>query len=185
MDVCATDVAQWQQGYANAHDPGNYFSVDCGAQQQLLDYGYSSDSASHNYSEYQECGQLSPATTVASSSSSPVPAFTYALDFDPGTVFSELPGATQSRNAATSPKNIPGKRQSSVTVKAVSAEVRAKRRLDANARERKRMTGLNGAFSRLRAVLGCTRDRPLSKMEALQMARQRIAELQEMLAAGK
>ena len=77
-------------------------------------------------------------------------------------------------------KRLPGKKQQK-RMKAVSAEVRAKRRQDANARERKRMTGLNGAFGRLRAVLGCTRDRPLSKMEALQTARQRIAELKDML----
>ena len=65
--------------------------------------------------------------------------------------------------------------------KPLSEAVRKKRRLDANARERKRMTGLNEAFARLRTVLGCNRDRPLSKMEALQMAQQRIAELNEML----
>jgi hypothetical protein len=66
-------------------------------------------------------------------------------------------------------------------LKPLTPVVRAKRRLDANARERKRMTGLNEAFVRLRAVLGCDRDRPLSKMEALQMAQSRIEELKEML----
>ena len=65
--------------------------------------------------------------------------------------------------------------------KPLTESVRRKRRLDANARERKRMTGLNEAFSRLRTVLGCSRDRPLSKMEALQMAQHRIAELQNIL----
>ena len=78
----------------------------------------------------------------------------------------------------------------------VSAEVRARRRLAANARERKRMTNLNAAFERLRAVLPrpttSTRrkvinreegeeeegeERPLSKMEALQLAQSYIAEL--------
>lgn len=82
----------------------------------------------------------------------------------------------------------------------ISAEVRARRRLAANARERKRMTGLNAAFERLRAVLprpppqrrrrggeASTRrreneelaeeERPLSKMEALQLAQTYIAEL--------
>ncbi len=39
------------------------------------------------------------------------------------------------------------------------AHVRQKRRLAANARERKRMTSLNDAFERLREILPCHRDR--------------------------
>ncbi len=37
--------------------------------------------------------------------------------------------------------------------------IRQKRRIAANARERKRMTGLNEAFERLRDILPCHRDR--------------------------
>ncbi len=37
--------------------------------------------------------------------------------------------------------------------------IRQKRRIAANARERKRMTGLNKAFERLRDILPCHRDR--------------------------
>ena len=56
--------------------------------------------------------------------------------------------------------------------------VRQKRRLAANARERKRMTSLNQAFEKLREILPQHhRDRPLSKMEALQMAQSYIKEL--------
>ena len=49
--------------------------------------------------------------------------------------------------------------------------IRQKRRSAANARERKRMTNLNDAFEKLRGILpNHHRDRPLSKMEALQLA---------------
>lgn len=69
-----------------------------------------------------------------------------------------------------------------VNPKPVSEGVRKKRRVAANARERKRMTGLNLAFGRLRRVLDCNRDRPLSKMEALTSAQCYIKELLSMLA---
>ena len=74
--------------------------------------------------------------------------------------------------------------------------VRQKRRLAANARERKRMTSLNDAFARLRSILpkkqtysdsedtGDSLQNPnkeLSKMEALQMAQAYISQLSEML----
>ena len=192
METYGTDVGspQWDPAFTNHDDLGNYLAGDYSVHQQTFDYGYSSDSASYTYSEYQDCGgQLSPATTVASSSSSsPVPAtFTYTFEqqqcdynMDPNTaLFSDVPSTIL--NLPT--KKLPGKKQQ--PMKAMSAAVWAKRRLDANARERKRMTGLNGAFTRLRAVLCCTRDRPLSKMEALQTAQQRIAELRKMLEAVK
>ena len=60
--------------------------------------------------------------------------------------------------------------------------VRQKRRLAANARERKRMTSLNQAFEKLREILPHQhRDRPLSKMEALQLAQNYIKELSSTL----
>ena len=191
-DQAPEDPGNYIPGYnTKPVDPGSYYIAgDFGVQQQTLDYGYSSDGASYSYSEYQDCdgGQLSPATTVASSSSSsPVPATYNTFAFERQHV--DLMNSALDLNAQISvppsailnlpPQKLPGKKQK--PMKAVSAAVRAKRRQDANARERKRMTGLNGAFSRLRAVLGCTRDRPLSKMEALQTAQQRIAELREML----
>lgn len=61
-------------------------------------------------------------------------------------------------------------------------EIRQKRRLAANARERKRMTSLNQAFEKLREILpNQHRDRPLSKMEALQLAQSYIKELAQSL----
>ena len=64
--------------------------------------------------------------------------------------------------------------------------VRQKRRLDANARERKRMTNLNNAFARLKAVLPQQRydetgDKEMSKIETLQLAQAYIQQLADML----
>ncbi|KAL8186879.1 UNVERIFIED_CONTAM: hypothetical protein K2H54_017652 [Gekko kuhli] len=63
-----------------------------------------------------------------------------------------------------------------------------RRRLAANARERRRMLVLNGAFDRLRSVVPALRgQRKLSKAETLQMAKIYIATLSELLqgAAGQ
>nr|XP_053639840.1 helix-loop-helix protein ngn-1-like [Cherax quadricarinatus] len=61
-------------------------------------------------------------------------------------------------------------------------EVVRTRRVAANARERRRMHGLNDAFDRLREVIPCLgNDRKLSKFETLQMAQTYIAALQELL----
>ncbi|XP_018015458.1 protein twist-like [Hyalella azteca] len=61
-------------------------------------------------------------------------------------------------------------------------EVVKTRRVQANARERRRMHGLNDAFERLREVVPCLgSDRKLSKFETLQMAQTYISALQELL----
>ncbi|KPP70133.1 hypothetical protein Z043_111061 [Scleropages formosus] len=57
-----------------------------------------------------------------------------------------------------------------------------RRRLAANARERRRMLGLNVAFDRLRSVIPTLEsDKKLSKSETLQMAQIYIATLSELL----
>ncbi|KAJ8977892.1 hypothetical protein NQ317_012392, partial [Molorchus minor] len=57
-----------------------------------------------------------------------------------------------------------------------------KRRLAANARERRRMNGLNDAFDRLREVIpSLDAEQKLSKFETLQMAQTYIAALRELL----
>ncbi|XP_020365853.2 transcription factor ATOH1 [Rhincodon typus] len=62
------------------------------------------------------------------------------------------------------------------------AETPKHRRLAANARERKRMHGLNHAFDELRSVIPAfDNDKKLSKYETLQMAQIYIAELTELL----
>jgi atonal protein 1/7 len=72
-----------------------------------------------------------------------------------------------------------GKRRSS---KSVSPVVMKKRRLAANARERRRMNNLNTAFDKLRTVLpSLGNDRQLSKYETLQMAQSYINALYELI----
>lgn len=63
------------------------------------------------------------------------------------------------------------------------AASRRRRRLAANARERRRMNGLNEAFDRLRGVVPAAADdeRKLSKFETLQMAQTYIVALHDLL----
>ncbi|XP_050303724.1 protein atonal-like [Anthonomus grandis grandis] len=64
----------------------------------------------------------------------------------------------------------------------VSPQVLRRRRLAANARERRRMQNLNQAFDRLRTFLPqLGQDRQLSKFETLQMAQTYIAALYDLL----
>ena len=63
-----------------------------------------------------------------------------------------------------------------------SKDVLRKRRLAANARERRRMTGLNDAFDKLRGVVpALSGDQKLSKYETLQMAQTYINALLDLL----
>lgn len=66
--------------------------------------------------------------------------------------------------------------------KPASPSIMKKRRLAANARERRRMNGLNEAFDRLRQVIpSLDADHKLSKFETLQMAQTYISALCELL----
>ncbi|CAD6992451.1 protein atonal [Ceratitis capitata] len=66
--------------------------------------------------------------------------------------------------------------------KQISPVIKRKRRLAANARERRRMQNLNQAFDRLRQYLPCLgNDRQLSKHETLQMAQTYIGALGDLL----
>ncbi|KAK4030289.1 hypothetical protein OUZ56_023278 [Daphnia magna] len=68
------------------------------------------------------------------------------------------------------------------SLKEVAPQVMKKRRLAANARERRRMNNLNSAFDRLRDVVPALgNDRQLSKYETLQMAQSYITALCELL----
>ncbi|GAB0098269.1 basic helix-loop-helix neural transcription factor TAP [Sergentomyia squamirostris] len=66
-----------------------------------------------------------------------------------------------------------------------SPTILRKRRLAANARERRRMNGLNEAFDRLREVVpSLDAEHRLSKFETLQMAQTYIAALKDLLERG-
>ncbi len=92
--------------------------------------------------------------------------------------------------AKGSSKKVEGKRRSRSSgqgrkrgpPKQPGKEVVKKRRLAANARERRRMSSLNVAFDQLRDVVPAfSSDRKLSKYETLQMAQSYINALQELL----
>ncbi len=97
---------------------------------------------------------------------------------------SETPNETLSHSCGSdseSSKNASGKRSN----KEVAPQVIKKRRLAANARERRRMNNLNSAFDRLRDVVPALgNDRQLSKYETLQMAQSYITALCELLQWG-
>lgn len=66
--------------------------------------------------------------------------------------------------------------------KEVNPNIMKKRRLAANARERRRMDSLNVAFDRLRQMVpGIGAERKLSKFETLQMAQEYINALNTIL----
>lgn len=91
----------------------------------------------------------------------------------PGRLSSERLNVRRRRNSA--PTVSSSTRQPSPTVV-------KKRRLAANARERRRMNGLNEAFDRLREVIpSIGSDHKLSKFETLQMAQTYIAALCDLL----
>jgi len=76
-------------------------------------------------------------------------------------------------------------RKSSLEQTNLSPTVQKKRRQAANARERKRMNGLNEAFDRLREVVPAPSiDQKLSKFETLQMAQSYILALCDLLNNG-
>lgn len=94
----------------------------------------------------------------------------HSVDSDMETQLYEI----SSLNCELSEANGKNKRHSSLNWR--------KKRLAANARERKRMQNLNEAFDRLREYLPkLSNDQKLSKHETLQMAQTYITELYELL----
>lgn len=85
-------------------------------------------------------------------------------------------------DGAEHPDAGPGARDIRRRGKYVNSTIVRKRRLAANARERRRMQNLNKAFDRLRAYLpSLGNDRQLSKYETLQMAQSYITALYDLL----
>ena len=94
----------------------------------------------------------------------------------------ELTGCQQNRNSTTCLEGKPVTRQGGSGPRYVPKETRKKRRSAANARERKRMKGLNVAFDHLRRVVPqLGNDRKLSKYDTIQMAQTYIIALMALL----
>ena len=99
-------------------------------------------------------------------------------------LFSESPPLEAESNSSCSkpitPKRGRGGRKKST--RPPSPTILRKRRVAANARERRRMNGLNDAFERLREVIpSLGSDHKLSKFETLQMAQTYIGALANLL----
>lgn len=85
-------------------------------------------------------------------------------------------------SSATSASKSATRKMKSTGSPKVTVEVMKKRRLAANARERRRMNSLNDAYEKLRDVLpNFGPDKKLSKFETLQMAQTYMNELKEIL----
>ncbi|XP_049281250.1 transcription factor Atoh8-like [Anopheles funestus] len=90
--------------------------------------------------------------------------------------------SSPAHSSSSSVSPTPSQSDSGQSVVVVQPEIVKKRRLAANARERRRMNSLNDAFDRLRDVVpSLGNDRKLSKFETLQMAQTYIAALNELL----
>ena len=140
-------------------------------------------------SKYPEYPQYSPATppptplsppyTPSPAAASSVPgaeaaeaAASPSFAFSPGSCPSTSPGPHRTSSSASRLPKIP------------PLEVLQQRRLAANARERKRANKINFAFARLRRALPGFTEREISKFEAIQLARDYIAQLSQLLEAA-
>ena len=127
------------------------------------------------------CTPCTPLTS-ASSLGSEGHYFTFSpLSIQEDDSVEECSGSSPCKTPQTSPPTTP--RGSSKKPKSKVTKVEMKRRrLAANARERRRMDGLNVAFDKLRAVLPATvEDKQWSKYDTLQMAQTYIQALDEIL----
>ncbi|XP_050070651.1 protein atonal [Anopheles maculipalpis] len=103
---------------------------------------------------------------------------TFPKSFSKATDSQGSVGSTNSTTSTGTIVGVIGKRKR----KQVPPQIKKKRRLAANARERKRMQNLNDAFDRLRQYLpSLGNDRQLSKHETLQMAQTYITALCDLL----
>ncbi|KAM7342303.1 cousin of atonal [Cochliomyia hominivorax] len=108
-------------------------------------------------------------------------------DIQNSTTTNNSTNKTKSKSEKKSKKsNTISKKQSSAnSMGPLSPTILKKRRQAANARERKRMNGLNEAFDRLREVVPApSLEQKLSKFETLQMAQTYIMALMDMLDQG-
>ena len=128
----------------------------------------------HHYSQEEITYQ--PDISPAYSSYSPSPS-----SLSPQTCSSVSPPSELTYPASSpSPRQF-GRDKSQRIPKIPPLEVLQQRRLAANARERKRANKINFAFNRLRKVLPGFSDREISKFEAIQLARNYIAQLTSVL----
>uniref|UniRef100_A0A182LTK8 BHLH domain-containing protein n=1 Tax=Anopheles culicifacies TaxID=139723 RepID=A0A182LTK8_9DIPT len=128
-------------------------------------------------------GVLRPATTLSTKRPAPITQQlpTGSSYYNPYAVPIGINRSSPAHSSSSSVSPTPSQ-SSGQSVVVVQPEIVKKRRLAANARERRRMNSLNDAFDRLRDVVpSLGNDRKLSKFETLQMAQTYIAALNELL----
>lgn len=144
--------------------------------------GYSYSPKSTNY--YTECYKTemipSPPSEIKYSH---VPDFytTYEVPQQLITQVKPTPMITATTTMTTTTSNV-SKKVKNNGIPKVTPDIMKKRRVAANARERRRMNNLNDAYEKLRDVLpNFGPDKKLSKFETLQMAQTYMNELKEIL----
>ena len=155
----------------------NYTSVWSSSSAQGTSEGHPSPSCSpvSNYAEIEESTDSPQSPTGPAGWSWGAPGTTHPILAAPG-VMEITCGSGNSRARSSSAK------RSRKAPKTLTKDIMKKRRIAANARERRRMNGLNDAFDRLREVIPAfTNDQKLSKYETLQMAQTYIVALAELL----
>lgn len=157
--------------------PGTPTKTAAGMGQRASAGQHQSKADGYRVSGYQTARSLTPGKT-----SSPVP----LVAIENKREQQRLGTSPVSQNVCKTPKGPRGSSRCGVrkqrTGRDVTDGVRKRRRLAANARERRRMDNLNKAFDRLRSVLPqlCD-DRKLSKYDTLQMAQTYITTLADLL----
>lgn len=145
---------------------------------------YSYSPKSSNY--YSDCYKI--AETIPSPPSdinfSPVPDFYTTFEAPQQLPIPSKPGSSRSSVKSSSSTSSTASKKSKIggILPKAAPDVMKKRRLAANARERRRMNNLNDAYEKLRDVLpNFGPDKKLSKFETLQMAQTYMNELKEIL----
>ena len=146
-----------------------FYSSSLGECEGEQPYHYSQTSSYQQTTE-----QLSPTYSCSPCSLSSETGDTSSLS--PSSDIAYQPSGVSQRQYGQSKAKIP---------KIPPIEVLQQRRLAANARERKRANKINFAFNRLRRVLPGFTDREISKFEAIQLARNYIAQLTAVLQADQ
>lgn len=152
-------------------------------------YSYSPKSSNY-YSENYKTEIIPSPVSMSSNGSfeqmkySPIPDFYTTYDMQnqintkPATVTAPVKAATPSHSVTT--KTL--KKVKNAALPKVTPDIMKKRRLAANARERRRMNSLNDAYEKLRDVLpNFGPDKKLSKFETLHMAQTYMNTLKDIL----
>lgn len=175
----------FNQNQINAYNPLSIYGLTGKSNPSTSDYGDFNVRLSEQPDIFDDAGSFDASLT----SSSDVKFHSTEYDFldvkNTTSTFSDT-SRSNDRNdksgAMRSRRHTSGRKKNILRDGPPSPSVMKKRRLAANARERRRMNGLNEAFDRLRQVIPTLKsDHKLSKFETLQMAQTYISTLRDLL----